>query len=106
MYNEKGKDGIYTDHESETDVVWACEEMRPILFRETNNGDGTAWKPKKVKQRWMDCANRDMGAIGMTEDGVHDRIGWRRFVSAAATSCNGDRAVRRRRRWRRKKKKK
>ena len=37
------------------------------------------------KQRWMDCVNRDMRAIGTTKDEVHDRTGWRRIVSAAAT---------------------
>ena len=33
----------------------------------------------------MDCVNRDMRAIGNTKDEVHDRTGWRRIVSAAAT---------------------
>ena len=37
------------------------------------------------KQRWMDCGNRDMRAIGTTKDEVHDRTGWRRIVYAAAT---------------------
>ena len=37
------------------------------------------------RQRWMDCVNRDMRAIGTTKDEVHDRTGWRRIVSAAAT---------------------
>ena len=32
-----------------------------------------------------DCVNRDMRAIGTTKDEVHDRTGWRRIVSAAAT---------------------
>ena len=42
-------------------------------------------KRRRPKQRWMDCVNRDMRAIGTTKDEVHDRTGWRRIVSAAAT---------------------
>ena len=42
-------------------------------------------KRGRPKQRLMDCVNRDMIAIGTTKDGVHDRTGWRRIVSAAAT---------------------
>ena len=42
-------------------------------------------KRGRLKQRWMDCVNRDMRAIGTTEDEVHDRVGWRRIVSTAAT---------------------
>ena len=42
-------------------------------------------KRGRPKQRWMDCVNRDMRAIGTTSDEVHDRNGWRRIVSAAAT---------------------
>ena len=42
-------------------------------------------KRGRPKQRWMDCVNRDMRAIGTTKDEVHDRIVWRRIVSAAAT---------------------
>ena len=42
-------------------------------------------KRGRSKQRWMDCVNRDMRAIGTTSDEVHDRTGWRRIVSAAAT---------------------
>ena len=42
-------------------------------------------KRLRLKQRWMDCVNRDMRAIGTTKDEVHDRTGWRRIVSAAAT---------------------
>ena len=37
------------------------------------------------RQRWMDCVNRDMRAIGTTNDEVRDRTGWRRIVSAVAT---------------------
>ena len=39
----------------------------------------------RPNQRWMDSVNRDMRAIGTTKDEVHDRTGWRRIVSAAAT---------------------
>ena len=42
-------------------------------------------KRGRPKQRWMDCVNRDMRAIGMTSDEVHYRTGWWRIVSAAAT---------------------
>ena len=37
-------------------------------------------KRGRPKQRWMDCVNRDMRAIGTTKDEVHDRTGWRRIV--------------------------
>ena len=43
-------------------------------------------KRGRPKQRWMDCVNRDMRAIGTMKDEVHDRTGWMRIVSAAATS--------------------
>ena len=46
-------------------------------------------KRGRPKQRWMDCVNRDMRAIGTTKDEVHDRSGWRRIVSAAATPQPG-----------------
>ena len=39
----------------------------------------------RPKHTWMHCVNRDMRAIRTTEDEVHDRTGWRRIVSAAAT---------------------
>ena len=42
-------------------------------------------KRGRPKQRWMDCANRDMRAIGTTKDEVHDSTIWMRIVSAAAT---------------------
>ena len=42
-------------------------------------------KRGRPKQRWMDCVSRDITAIGTTKDEVHDRTGWRRIVSAAAT---------------------
>ena len=42
-------------------------------------------KRGRPKQRWTDCVNRDMGAIGTTKDEVQDRTGWRRIVSVAAT---------------------
>ena len=41
-------------------------------------------KPGRPKQRWMDCVNRDMRAIGTTKGEVHDRTGWWRNVSAPA----------------------
>ena len=42
-------------------------------------------KRGRPKQRWMDCVNRDMRAIGSTKYEFHDRTSWRRIVSAAAT---------------------
>ena len=42
-------------------------------------------KRGRPKQIWMDGVNRDIRAIGTTKDEVHDRTGWRRIVSAAAT---------------------
>ena len=39
----------------------------------------------RSKHRWMDSVNRDIRAIGTTKGEVHDRTGWRRIVSAAAT---------------------
>ena len=42
-------------------------------------------KRGRPKQRWMDCVNRDMRAIGTTKDEVHERTGWRRIVFAATT---------------------
>ena len=72
--------------ESATQVVWPRKETRQRLRWKTNSGDGTTWaKRGRPKQRWMDCVNRDMRAIGTTKDEVHDRTGWRRIVSAAAT---------------------
>ena len=45
------------------------------------------WRRKRgrPKQTWLECVNRYMRAIGTTKDEVHDRTGWRRIVSAAAT---------------------
>ena len=42
-------------------------------------------KRGRPKQRWMDCVNRYMRAIGTTKDEVHDRTGWMGIVLAAAT---------------------
>ena len=42
-------------------------------------------KRGRPKQRWVDCVNRGMRAIGPTKDEVHDGTGWRRIVYAAAT---------------------
>ena len=43
-------------------------------------------KRGRPNQRWVDCVNRDMRAIGTSKDEVHDITGWRRMVSVAATS--------------------
>ena len=61
------------------------------------------WRRKRgrPKQRWMDCVNRDMRAIGTTKDEVHDRTSWRRIVSATTTPSQVGAARRRRRRRRR-----
>ena len=40
---------------------------------------------RRPAQRWMDCVNRDMRAIGTTKDEVHDKTDLRIIVSAAAT---------------------
>ena len=67
---------------------WPRKEARPRLSRKKDSGDGTTGRRKRgsPKQRWMDCVNRDMRAIGTTKDEVHDRTGWRIIVSAAATT--------------------
>ena len=41
-------------------------------------------KRGRLKQRWLDCVNRDMRAIaiGIKKMKVHDKTGWRRIVSA------------------------
>ena len=41
-------------------------------------------KRETPKQRWMDCVNPDVRAIGTAEDEVHDGIGWRRISSTTA----------------------
>ena len=56
---------------SYTEVVWICGEKIPILHRKTNAGDGTSWG-KIPHQRQIDCVNRGTGALGATEDEVHD----------------------------------
>ena len=73
--------------ESATQVVWPTKEARLRLRRKKDSGDGTTRekKERRPKQRWTDCVNRDMRAIGTTKDEVHDRTGWMRLVSAAAT---------------------
>ena len=43
-------------------------------------------KRGRPKQRWVDCINQDTKAIGKTRYEVHDRTGWRRIVSPAATT--------------------
>ena len=47
-------------------------------------GRGRRGRPR---QRWMDCVNRDIRAIGTTKDEIHDRTDWRRIIimSAATT---------------------
>ena len=68
-------------------MVWTREGTTPRIRRKKEPGDGTTWekKKKKTEAEMVDCVNRDMRAIGTTLDEVHDRIGWRRIVSAAAT---------------------
>ena len=57
--------------------VCTREETRPIIRRKKDSGDGTI--REKTKQRWTDCVNRDMRAIGTTKYEVHDKTGWRRI---------------------------
>ena len=64
---------------SKTEVVWP----RRGEGKSTSEYLGEEKGPSK--QRWMNCVNRDMRAIETTKDEVHDRTGWRRIVSAAAT---------------------
>ena len=54
-------------------------------------------KRGRPKQVWMDCVNRDVRAIETMKYEVHDRTGWRRSVSAAATRNQMRAAIRRRR---------
>ena len=49
-----------------------------------NMGPPGRRKSGRPKQRWVDCVNRDMRAIGTTKDEVHCITGWRRIVSAPA----------------------
>ena len=70
-----------------------CRKPRPGWFGKTKNTSKETLelvptgrrKRGRPKQRWMDCVNRDTRAIGTTQYEVHDRTGWRRIVSAAAT---------------------
>ena len=63
------------------------------MRRKKDSVDGTTWEKKARKtESGMDgmCQqerdrNRDMRAIETTKYEVHDRTGWRRIVSAAAT---------------------
>ena len=48
--------------------------------------DSAGIKRGRPKQRWTDCVNRDMRAIGTTKDEVHDRTGWRRIVNCVCRS--------------------
>ena len=72
--------------ESKTEVVWPRKETRPRIRRKKTlemvpPGRRKRGRPKQI---WMDCVNRDTRAIGTKKDEVHDRICWRRSVSAAA----------------------
>ena len=80
-------DSITEVQESKTDVVWPRKRRdQDYVGRQTLErvppGRRTRGRPK---QRWMDCVNRDMRAIGTTKHEVHDRTGWMRIVSAVAT---------------------
>ena len=40
--------------QSKTEVVWTCEETRPIIRRKKDSGDGTTWEKKKKTEAEMD----------------------------------------------------
>ena len=84
---EKLKVENITERCRKTEVVWPRKETRPRIRRKKDPGDYTTWEKKKRKTEaeMMDCVNRDMRAIATTKYEVHDRTGWRRIVSAAAT---------------------
>ena len=73
--------------EIKTDVVWTREKTKAKNTSEERLGMVPPGRRKRgrPKQRWMDCFNRDMRAIGTEKDEVHDRTGWTRIVSAGAT---------------------
>ena len=73
--------------ESATQVVWPCKEARTRLRMKKDSGDGTTREKKARKtEAEMDglCQPRHESHRN-DKDEVHDRTGWRRIVSAAAT---------------------
>ena len=73
-------DNIREVQESKTEVVWTCEEARTTIGRKKDCGDGTTREKKRRKTE----AEMD-GLCKPRQDEVHDRTGWRRIVSAAAS---------------------
>ena len=76
-------------HGSKT-VLWTCEWSVPAHAIRRKRG-----RPKQI---WMDSVKRNIRATGTTKGEVHDKTGWRRIVSAAATHNQVGAARRRRRR--------
>ena len=71
---------------SKTQVVWTCKDARPRIRRNKDEMVPPGRRRRgRPKQRWVDCVNRDVRAIGTTEDEVHDRTSWMRIVYAAVT---------------------
>ena len=65
-------------------MFWTREKTRTRIRRRKTRRYQLG-EEKEEEQRWMDCVNRDMKAIGTTKDKVHDRTGWRRIVSSGTT---------------------
>ena len=68
--------------ESATHVIWPRKDQDYVGRKTLEMVPPGRRKRGRPKQRWVDCVNRDMVAIGTTKDEVHDRTGWRRIVSA------------------------
>ena len=84
----KSREYLREVQESKIEVVWillARRDQEYVGRKTLEMVPPGRRKRGRPKQRWMDCVNRDMRAIGTTKDEVRDRTGWRRIVSTAAT---------------------